>query len=306
MTARPQAQCGACERMRSPLSPENVAGLRRPFCAAFPAGIPDDIWQNEVDHRKPIVGDHDLQWIPRDGAAFPTYAFAPGVLDTGPMVSMTAAGNEAPTGAMIALVPRDEDAARLAVEGGEAQGELHCTLVYLGDAVDIDQDVRDDLAAWAREIAKQWSSVEADAFAPALFNPDGEEPCAVLVLSGNDLDEFHQTALADVSELYDLPEQHQPWIPHLTLVYMQPAPGQIPPVPNSRGIEKRTGQVVFDRIRLAYAGEITDIPLGDIVAPQPVDESVEESPVVASAREEWDGCPRGFHAAHTGACPPAL
>jgi len=296
--------------MRSPLSPENVAGLRRPFCAAFPAGIPDDIWQNEVDHRKPIVGDHDLQWISRDGAPFPTYAFAPGVLDTGPMVSMTAAGNEALTGAMIALVPRDEDAARLAVEGGEAQGELHCTLVYLGDAVDIDQDVRDDLAAWAREIAKQWSSVEADAFAPALFNPTGDEPCAVLVLSGNDLDEFHQTALADVSEIYDLPEQHQPFVPHTTLIYTEPA-----------GLAtlmleliNRAGPVVFDRIRLAYAGEITDIPLGDIVAPaqavdEPVDEVVEPESVVASAapaREEWDGCPRGFHAAHTGACPPAL
>jgi len=233
------------------------------------------------------------------------------------MVSMTAAGNEAPTGAMIALVPRDEDAARLAVEGGEAQGELHCTLVYLGDAVDIDQDVRDDLAAWAREIAKQWSSVEADAFAAALFNPDGEEPCAVLVLSGNDLDEFHQTALADVSEIYDLPEQHQPYIPHATLLYFsQVVDGHFLTQDGSASVDMvglfdRVGPVVFDRIRLAYAGEITDIPLGDIVAPtQVVDEPVEtndEAPaVVASARVEWDGCPRGFHPAHTGACPPAL
>lgn len=80
MTTRPQSQCGACARYRSPFSPENTDGLDGPFCAAFPGGIPDQVFNNEVDHRQPVVGDHGLRWIARDGADFPTYAFDPEVL----------------------------------------------------------------------------------------------------------------------------------------------------------------------------------------------------------------------------------
>lgn len=80
MTTRAQAQCGACARYRSPFSAENTGGLDGPFCAAFPDGIPDRIFNNEVDHREPIAGDHGLQWTPRPGAEFPAYAFPPGVL----------------------------------------------------------------------------------------------------------------------------------------------------------------------------------------------------------------------------------
>jgi len=80
MTTRPQSQCGACARYRSPFSDENTQGLAGPFCAAFPDGIPDRVFNNEVDHRQPVTGDHGVRWAPRDGAEFPTYAFAAGVL----------------------------------------------------------------------------------------------------------------------------------------------------------------------------------------------------------------------------------
>jgi len=29
-------------------------------CAAFPDGIPEGIWDNEIDHRMPYPGDHGL------------------------------------------------------------------------------------------------------------------------------------------------------------------------------------------------------------------------------------------------------
>jgi hypothetical protein len=53
-----------------------------PFCAAFPGGIPADIWENRFDHRQPHEGDRGLQWLAVNEAVypFPDYAFDPEVL----------------------------------------------------------------------------------------------------------------------------------------------------------------------------------------------------------------------------------
>ena len=82
MTARAQAQCTpSCARYRSMFSTEGMAsGATGPFCAAFPDGIPEDIWTNQFDHRQPHKGDHGLQWQQAGALEFPAYAFAPEVL----------------------------------------------------------------------------------------------------------------------------------------------------------------------------------------------------------------------------------
>lgn len=34
--------------------------IEKPKCEAFPDGIPDDIWSNELSHTKPYVGDNGI------------------------------------------------------------------------------------------------------------------------------------------------------------------------------------------------------------------------------------------------------
>jgi hypothetical protein len=50
--------------------------------------------------------------------------------------------------------------------------------------------------------------------------------------------------------VYPVPPQHDPWIPHVTAKY-----GVLD------GALTFTGPVVFDRIRLRWAGHTTDFPL---------------------------------------------
>lgn len=287
---QPQAQCGACDRYRSPFSAENSAGLEGPFCAAFPAGIPDAIYNNEVDHRQPVDGDHGLQWIPRDGAVFPTYAFP-----TPTVLTAAAAAVSGQSGAMVALLPAPDDAADLAVDGGEPVDELHCTLVYLGEAADLDEQIRADIIDQCRAVAAGWDGpIEADGFSAALFNPHGDDPCVVLGLSGADLAGIYD----QVVEVVDASaEQHQPWIPHITLAYTDD-PTMVAEVTD------RCGVVAFDRLRVAYAGEHVDIPLGVGVDDplEPVEEAEPAVPVMAAARAVWTGCPYCFRDAHTGPC----
>jgi 2'-5' RNA ligase len=164
------------------------------------------------------------------------------------------------TGAMVALVPSQADAARLAVPGGEDPGELHCTLAFLGKAVDIEDDVRARMVGSLRGLVEDAIRpdydlpVRADAFSVNVFNPGGDEPCLVLGVGGSDLAAVHRLVVETLRGEQS-PEQHEPWVPHITLLYTDDPAGRVADVLG------RTGPVVFDRLRVAFGGEITDIPL---------------------------------------------
>lgn len=302
MTSRVQSQCTpTCARFVSPFSPANTVGVKS--CAAFPAGIPERVWNNELDHRQPIDGDHGLRWEANPGYDFPTYAFAPEALGEGTVVAAGVTG-ELHTGAMIALIPTDPEA--LAVDGGEPADELHCTLLFLGEADKIDDARRAQILEVCRTVAAGWYELEAEAFSVAMFNPLGDEPCIVLGLSGVELAELHDDIESEVETDQD---QHQPWVPHLTLAYTDDAM-------LVGDLLDRCGPVMFDRLRVAFGDQVTDIPLGDVVEDDfvPPDDDVTaeevppeegEAPAIASGREVWDGCPRCFQAAHDGACVSA-
>ena len=294
MNARTQAQCTpTCALYRSPFSAENTTGLLGPFCEPFPTGIPDEIWENRFDHRQVYPGQVGTAvWTASaPGVKFPTYALQ--------VPEALTAAADVLEGAMIALVPSQADLQRLAIPGGEPATQLHLMLVYLGDAVNIDQSTRDALIAWAKDLAPTWDSVEADGFAPALFNPDGPDPCLTMLCSGADLAEMHETVLADVSDALELPEQHLPWCAHVRLEY-----GQISP--DVQALTAKIGPITFDRLRLAFGGEVTDVPFGSVGSdtevapelpvaeptPQPAATPVAEAQTAAAAgpiREVWDG-----------------
>lgn len=254
--------------------------------------------------------------------------------------TLTAAANVT-DGVMVALVPSAADAARLAVEGGEPVEQLHCTLAYLGSAADLEPQVAPALIAWAENLGNGkagWLDVQARAFAAALFNPDGAEPCVTLLVSGAELAEFHEVAMADLAELVDLPQDtHQPWIPHITLIYMPPDLAPMRELAlQAETLAPRIGDLTFDRLRVAIAGEVYDVPIGPETpaadtgadtaggdlgrlegdgdqAPPAVAAAVAAQVaghpgIVATAyqREVFDGCPRCWGPNHDGACPPAL
>lgn len=176
---------------------------------------------------------------------------------------ITVAAADVHTGAMIALVPTDEDAQRLALEGFEEPEQLHLTLVYLGEAADFTPEQREQIVDVVRRRAG--GPVTARAFAVNVFNPDGDEPALVLGVGnsgGEDLEKLRTGIYDDVrgSDRYAVAENHTPWIPHVTLAYSE-HPNEL-----LEQAMKRVGPVTFDRVRVAFGGENVDVPLEPLTA----------------------------------------
>ncbi|GGN39540.1 2'-5' RNA ligase/predicted nuclease with TOPRIM domain [Actinoplanes campanulatus] len=193
--------------------------------------------------------------LEKAGAAKPVQAAA----------AQVQAAAEVHTGAMVALIPTPEDAARLAVEGGEPAEELHVTLAYLGEAAALGARGRQDVIDGVSTAANGLPQFEAEAFALNVFNPPGaqrddgqdRDTCLVLGLSGDPIDAVHDLvaeALREALWSIDVPPQHRPWHAHMTLEYTED-------LSKLANLVDRIGPVRFDRIRVAFGGEHIDIPL---------------------------------------------
>lgn len=168
------------------------------------------------------------------------------------------------TGAMVALVPADEDAERLVLGDGEPLDELHLTLFYLGDAADIpvktQGQIREALATMVERRALP--AVVGNVFGAALWNPNGDEPAAVLTVGdpqdapGGLVTVRAMVENAIASAGFEPPEQHSPWAPHVCVRYGAPL--------SSPALVNRVGPVVFDRLRVAFGGTVLDIPLAEV------------------------------------------
>jgi 2'-5' RNA ligase len=165
-------------------------------------------------------------------------------------------------GAMIAFIPSEVDLERLALENGEDAEQLHITAFYLGTTADIDDEeqaaIIDAIADWftGRPI------IRADVFGFGTFNPDGEEPCLIANVGGGELEDARDDVSAILDEIeFAYPEQHDPWIPHITLIYADDPYKLL-----TDELNPLLGPIVIDRVRVAFGGVATDIPLGDLAA----------------------------------------
>jgi hypothetical protein len=165
---------------------------------------------------------------------------------------------------MIALVPSDADLDRLAVDGGEPRDELHLTLFYLGDAADVDEETRRGVvtAISGKLTDRDEQPIHGVAFGAAHWNPTSDDPAWVLNVGDGSRGELLGYVRGLISEaLYDgdvnlvMPVQHSPWQPHICVVYSKDEDwyGRLTPL---------LGDVTFDRVRLAFGSDVTDLPLG--------------------------------------------
>lgn len=192
-----------------------------------------------------------------------------------------AAAAEVHTGAMIALVPTDADAQRLALEGGEVAEQLHTTLFFLGKAADWTDEQRGDLISRIARAATYLEPINARIFGAAQWNPTSDEPAWVWSV-GNDRDNdsgpygqlesarYETTwALEDGHDDPQLPPQHTPWVAHITAAYSSDDWRE--------RMQALVGPLTFDRIRVAFGGQNTDIPLsGAAIYADDFDEPVAE------------------------------
>lgn len=168
-----------------------------------------------------------------------------------------AAGDPEHTSGMVALLPSAVDAGRLALDGYEQPGELHVTLAFLGPSEEWSEEQRSALVD-ALTAAGLGGPVEADAFGVNHWNPNGEDPCWVYAISGPDLSAVRSAAwgVLDDADTPQIPENHTPWVPHLTGAYTT----------DSAVLDlmvDRLGPVTFDRVVVAFGDETTEIPLTD-------------------------------------------
>jgi hypothetical protein len=172
-------------------------------------------------------------------------------------------------GGMIALMPTAEDAARLAIKGGEAAEDLHLTLYFLADDADTwTEDQKNDLR-YCMDLVMRWfdyGPVTANIFGAAHWNGGGDKPSWVWsvgdmpgAVGSENMDLYTARTLAvcaleDMHRQPDLPMQHSPWVPHVCAEYSDD-------LTLVKELEKRLGPVTFDRIRVSFGSEDHDFPL---------------------------------------------
>lgn len=176
-------------------------------------------------------------------------------------------GGDHLSGGMVALMPTEADAKRLKLAGGETAGDLHVTLAYLGKATDFS---RGNKAAITNAVMDAVSAdspgdVTGNVFGVNHWNGNGDSPCWVLSV-GDPSAEEHPDGGATLGDLHALvsgaldsssatfADQHTPWVPHICLAYTDD-------LSLAKGLQSRLGPVTFDRVRVAFGGDYTDIPL---------------------------------------------
>lgn len=230
-------------------SPDNVINCRCTFILTYTQDVPEDAGRQFLD-------DDEIAEV------IAYFEREHGIVREAHRSALTAASGGPYTGGMVALVPSQADIDRLAVPDGELPEDLHLTLLFLGDAEQITGEMRariiNGLGAHVAELGDTVDTlpIKGHGFAISAFNPGSSERDTALVLGvgGEDLGTIQAGVAEIVRRVFAFPEQHAPWVPHVTLTYTDDL-AQLPLLAD------RTGPIVFDRLRVAFGDDITDIPL---------------------------------------------
>jgi len=168
---------------------------------------------------------------------------------------------------MIALLPTEADAKRLAIKGGEKASDLHVTLFYLGAGENFGHEDRNNIISAVRSyVSEVPGPITCKIFGAAHWNGNGDEPSWVWSVGDEpegdvELTLMHTLAVMALESMHshpELPHQHSPWVPHICAAYTDD-------LTLIHELEKRLGSVTFDRVRVVFGGDATDIELGEAV-----------------------------------------
>lgn len=166
---------------------------------------------------------------------------------------------EVHSGAMVALIPKDDFVKRLCITGGEPPEQLHVTLLYLGKQIDWPEEDRKKLREFIGSFFINCSEVHAEIHAHAVFNPNSDEAASVYLIGGdgaNVCDEFNAMLRSEIifgKYTTEIPNDYPFYLPHLTIGY-------------NLDINKLnyTGPIIFDKLRLVFGEDSTDIILRSV------------------------------------------
>lgn len=152
-------------------------------------------------------------------------------------------------GGMIALRLRDSDAQMLAIPGAEPVEDLHVTVLFFGS--EVQPAIPSAIADACNYAILNFTTIYGNIFSHAEFNPNTPDACAVYLVSGSsDFTELRDMLQRELLGKIEIPEQHEPYIPHITMGYGL-----------STNMLSYTGEVCFDRITVNWAGQQLVYPL---------------------------------------------
>jgi 2'-5' RNA ligase len=166
-------------------------------------------------------------------------------------VIQAAAGPDTSVLAMVAVYPRGEEANALAVEGGIEADDLHVTLVFLGEADDINEEaVTDAVAAAAAAVGP----LEGNVGGVGNF-AEGEDGVPVILLPDvQGLTLLRERVMAELERRgSESPSEHG-FLPHMTLRY-----AETDELPDHSAVGNA---LHFDAVSVVVADRRTDYPLG--------------------------------------------
>lgn len=191
------------------------------------------------------------------------------------------AGAEEPrTGALVVLLPADDDP----ITAATSEDQAHMTFVWMGDVSDIDDAAR---AAIGGEVSSYATALDGPIVVPVMRRGQlGDDGADVAFLERSDSLLAARDGLMESSPnllaAHDAAEQFPEWTPHVTLGYPEGVEGG-PAVGEYDGTE-----VTFDRLGLWLGGDYTEYPMGGVVSDTIIADAAAQEPGILAEEYEAD------------------